>query len=234
MSSESVRLMREASDGSDFDIFAVPSRRGHDARRGGGDEGLGQGEQLDAEVGVELRRDVARQLEMLLLVLADGDVGRLIGEHVRGLEHRVGEQADARAFAVLAGLVLPLRHAVEPAHPRSAGEQPFELGMRGDARLVEQRRAVGVDARGNERGGHLDRVAGEHGGLDRDGDRVQVGEEEQTVIARLHAVLHRDPLLDRAQIVAEVEVAGGLDAGDDAQYSVLSHRSVRPERSRRA
>jgi hypothetical protein len=45
---------------------------------------------------------------------------------------------------------------------------------------------------------------------------VPVGEEEQAFAARLHLVLHPHPVADRAEIVAEVEVAGGLDAGNDA------------------
>ena len=68
----------------------------HDPRRGAAaDIRLGRDEQLDVEVGVELDRDVARQLDMLLLVLADRHVGRLVEQDVGRLEHRIGEQADA-------------------------------------------------------------------------------------------------------------------------------------------
>ena len=96
-SSLSVRLIRLMSDGSDLDILALPSRRRHDPRRrAAADERLGRDEQLDVEIGVELDRDVAGQLDMLLLVLADRHVGRLVEQDVGGLEHRIGEQADAR------------------------------------------------------------------------------------------------------------------------------------------
>ena len=57
--------------------------------------GSGGDEQFDVEVVVELDRDVAGQLDMLLLVLADRDVGGLVEQDVGGLEHRIGEQADA-------------------------------------------------------------------------------------------------------------------------------------------
>jgi hypothetical protein len=89
----------------------------------------GRDEQLGVEIIVELERDVAGELDMLLLVLADGDVGRAINQHVGRLQHRVGEQADARALAVLARLVLELGHAIEPTHPRGALEDPGELGV---------------------------------------------------------------------------------------------------------
>ena len=57
--------------------------------------GSGDGEQVDVVIGVELERDVAHQLDMLLLVLADGDVGRLVEQDVGGLEDRIGVEADA-------------------------------------------------------------------------------------------------------------------------------------------
>ena len=47
-------------------------------------------------------------------------------------------------------------------------------------------------------------------------DRVEVGEEEQALAAGFHRVLHPHPVADRAEVVAEVEGAGRLDAGNDA------------------
>src|SRR5204863_7292316 len=40
--------------------------------------------------------------------------------------------------SVLARLVLPLGHAVEPAHPRGAVEDPAQFGMRGNAGRSEE------------------------------------------------------------------------------------------------
>ena len=94
-SSLSVRLIRLMSDGSDLDIFAWPSRRlitrapvPPPMIR------LGQDEQVDVVIGVELDRDVAGQLDMLLLVLADRHVGRLVEQDVGGLEHGISEEPD--------------------------------------------------------------------------------------------------------------------------------------------
>ena len=54
---------------------------------------------------------------------------------------------------------------------------------------------------------------------------VEIRQEEQA----LALVLHRHPLLDRAEVVAEVEVAGRLDAGDDSHV----HSFVSAVRARR-
>src|SRR3546814_3498501 len=59
-----------------------------------------------------------------------------------------------------------------------------QFGVRSDARLVEQDRLFGIDPGGEQRGGHLDRVGGEFLRIDRDRQRVEIGEEEQAVAAR--------------------------------------------------
>ena len=82
------------------------------------------------------------------------------------------------------------------------------------ARLVEEDRALGVDPGGEQRRRHLARVASELGGVVIDGDRVEVREEEQA----LAHLLHRHPVADRAQIIAEMEVARRLDPGDDSHH----------------
>ena len=152
---------------------------------------------------------------MLLLVVADGDVGGIVDQDVGGLEDGVSEQADAGAFLILARLVLELGHAVEPAHARGALEDPGELGMGGDGALREQDRLFGVDPAGDQRGGHFADVGAQGGGIAVDGQRVEVGEEEQA----LGLVLHPLPAQDRAEEVAEVEPAGRLDPRDDAHHS---------------
>ena len=81
------------------------------------------------EVVVELDRDVAGELEMLLLVVADRHVGGEIGEDVGGHQHRIVVEPDRGVLAVLAGLLLELGHAVEPAEAGDAVEHPGELGM---------------------------------------------------------------------------------------------------------
>ena len=104
----------------------------HHARRRSGDDRFGQREEIrHLVIVVELLRDVARQLQMLLLVFADRHMRRLVDEDVGRHQHRIGVEADAGALLVLAGFLLELGHAVEPAEPRHAIEDPGKLGMCG-------------------------------------------------------------------------------------------------------
>ena len=73
--------------------------------------------------------DVARQLDVLALILTHGNAVRLIEQDVGGHEHRVGQQANAGALFRLGRFLLELRHAVGPAHGRDAVEQPGKLGV---------------------------------------------------------------------------------------------------------
>ena len=212
VSASSVRLMRDCSEGSDLDIFLVPSRKRHHARGLAQDHRLGQREQLDGEAAVERAGDVAGELQMLLLVLADRHVGRLVDQDVGRHQHRVGEQADRRVLAVLAGLLLELGHPVEPAHLADAAQHPGELGVRRDVALHEQDRALRVDAGGEQGGGRLAGVAAQLVGVLQRGQGVLVDQAVEAVIGRLQP----HPMPDRAQIVAQVDAGGRLDAGKDA------------------
>src|SRR5664279_3907033 len=65
------------------------------------DERLGNGERLPV-AGVEPLRESAGELEMLALVLTDGDALCLVEQDVRRLQHRVGEQAHAIVLGAVA------------------------------------------------------------------------------------------------------------------------------------
>jgi hypothetical protein len=86
------------------------------------------------EVVVELLGDVAGQLQVLFLVLADRHMGGAVEQDVGSHQARIGEQAERGVLAVLAGLVLELRHAVHPADAGDAVEDPGQLGVLHDAR----------------------------------------------------------------------------------------------------
>ena len=115
----------------------LPSLQAHDPGRRPGDDRLRQREEdtvrvaeridLVGKVVVEFLGDVARELEMLLLVVADRDVSGTIDENVGRHQVGVGVQPDRSVLAVLAGLFLELRHAVEPAEPGDAVEHPGQV-----------------------------------------------------------------------------------------------------------
>ena len=114
-----------------------------------------------SKVVVELLGDVARQLQMLLLVVADRHVGRPIEQNVGRHQHGIIVEADRSVLAVLARLLLELGHPVQPAEPSDAIEDPGELGMLGDPALVEDRVGLGIDAAGEKSRCHFSRRARE-------------------------------------------------------------------------
>ena len=211
-------------------LGAVAQR--HHARRRALDQRLGQREERVAEavradrvgeVVVELLRDVARQLEMLLLVLADRHVGGAIDQDVGRHQGRIGVEPDRGVLAVLAGLLLELGHAVEPAEARDAVEHPGELGVLGDLALVEDDVLLRIDAAGDEGRGHFADRARQLGRVLPDRDGVQIDHAIDAVVA----LLQLDELDDRAEIIAEMQVAGRLHAG---KHTLLERHGGDPRR----
>ena len=160
------------------------------------------------EVVVEFLRDVPGQFQVLLLVLADRHMGRAIGQDVG--RHQVGIRIETHGgvLAVLAGLVLELGHAVEPAEAGDAIEHPGELGMLGDLALVEHDVFVRVDAGRQEGRGDFADLPVQVMGVLRHGDRVHVDHAIDAVMG----VLHRHEALDGPEIIAEMKVSGRLNA----------------------
>ncbi len=192
-------------------LRAVPQR--HHARGRAQDQRLDHREESNAVVVVELGRDVVGQLEMLALVVAHRHAGRVVGMDVGRHQVRVDVQPGGDGLAVLAGLVLELRHAVQPAEPGHAVEDPGEPGVGVHGGLVEQDRAV-VDPCRQQRRRHAAARLCQGGRVLPGGDRVQVDDAEDAVVP----VLQRHPVADRAQVVAEGGHAGRLDAGEDALH----------------
>ena len=171
-----------------------------------------------AEPVVEALRQVAGQLQVLALVLADGNLVGLVQQDVGGLQDRVGEQPHAgHVRAGLGRLVLELDHPAGLAEPGQAAEHPGELGVLGHVALHEHGAAVRVEPGAEQLCGGDPGPAAQQRRVLRHGDRVQVDDAVERVVA----VLQRHPLAQRAQVVAEMErVGGGLDTG---QHSGSGH-----------
>ena len=151
---------------------------------------------------------------MLFLIFADGHMCSPVDKYVGGLQHWIGKQADAHAFAVLTSLILKLRHPVEPADARGAKQHPREFSMAGHTRLVEQDRTVGINAARDQCRGHFAGVCRQRGGIIIHCNCVQIGKEIQAVA--LHFILHLHPVFNRTQIIAKMQIPRGLNAGNDA------------------
>ena len=172
-----------------------------------------------AEVVVEFLRDVAREFEMLLLIVANRNVGRPINENVGRHKDGIVEEPDRRILPVLASLFFKLGHAVEPTEPRHTIKDPGELRMLRDPALVEDDVGFRIDAAGEKGRGHLAGGAPQLFGLVRKRHRMKV---DDAIDARMR-LLHLDEALDRAKIVAEVEIACRLNAREHA-FGKLRHR----------
>ena len=187
--------------------------QGHDARGRALDDRFRQDEQVDAVVVIELLGDVAGEFDVLLLVLTDRHVCRLVDQDVGRHQVWIDVQARTRGIAVLAGLVLELGHAVQPAEAGDAVEDPGEFRVRRHMALHEQGRARRIDARRDIAGRDFAGGAGQLRRFDAIcGDGVEIHHAEEALIV----LLHPDPIADRTEIVAEMEISGRLDAGQDA------------------
>src|SRR5579863_5584423 len=101
----------------------------------------------------------------------------------------------------------------------------MELGVFGDERLLEDYRFLRVEAGGEIVGDDFDGVLRDGGGVGVvAGKRVPVGDEIETIIGGI--ILQADPILQRAEIVADVQFAGGAHAAEDSVFR-FSGRSVR-------
>ena len=151
---------------------------------------------------------------MLLLVVAHRHMRRPVGEDVRRHQHGVNVKPDAGVLAVLARLLLELRHAVQPADARHAVQNPGEFRVRVNLRLVENDVLLRVHARRDKSRRDLARGAPQIGRVLLDRDRVHIDDAIDAIVI----ILQRHEFRDRAEIVAEMQIAGRLDAGENALF----------------
>jgi len=90
--------------------------------------------------------------------------------------------------------------------------------------LAERRRALGVEAGGEQERGQVERARPQIVGVVLDGDRVQVDDAEEPVAL----LLGRRVLAKAADQVAEVFAARGLDAREDSHdRSILTSKGTK-------
>ena len=200
---------------ADFDIFDVGSCRSITRAPAGGVTAAGTHERL-AEPVVEPDRDVAGDLDVLTLIVADRHLVGVVQQDVGGLERRVGEQSggDERRLS-LRGLVLELHHPRQLAERHRALHHPRQLAVLDDVALHEDRGDVGIEADRVHHRRQAQRVVADHARRLGDGERVQVDD----AVERVAVVLVVGPVPQRPQVVAEVDVAGRLDAREHAGHA---------------
>ena len=145
---------------------------------------------------------------MLALILAHGNVVRLIQQNVRRHECGICEKTAVYVVGVLGALVLKLRHAGKLAEHRVAVEYPAQLCVLVNVALHEKGVLLRVDAAGDVLRKLLKGAAAKLRRVLTHGERVQIGHK----VVAVKFVGSRSPVLDRTEVVAEMQVAGGLNA----------------------
>ena len=156
---------------------------------------------------------------MLLLVVAHGDIVRLIEQDVRRHQGGVGEEAAVDVVGIFRRLVFELGHAAELAEHSVAVEHPTQLRVGGDMGLDEQGVLLRVQAAGDVLGQLLQSAAAQGGGVLPHGNGVHV--RHKVVVVKLVGALH--PVLDGPQIGAKGQISAGLDAGEHDFFLLCFH-----------
>ncbi len=149
------------------------------------------------------------------LVLAHGHRRRLVHEDVRGLEHRVTEEAVGQQILLAQILLLILvgGNALQPAQRSDHGQQQVQLGVLRHPRLDEQGGELRIHAAGEPVDDHVPDVAGNDlPFLIGRRQRMPVGDEEIALVF----VLQPQPVLQHAVVVAQVQTAGRPHTGQHA------------------
>ena len=147
---------------------------------------------------------------MLLLILAHGHEVGLVEQDIGGHEGGVGKEAGIDIVGVLGGFVLKLGHAGELAEHGVAVQHPCKLAVGRHMGLDKEDALLRVKTAGNIVGQEHQGAAAQLRRVLTDGDGVLVGQEEVTV----KLLNHIGPMAQRPQIVAQMQIAAGLNAGD--------------------
>ena len=160
---------------------------------------------------VEGPHDLAAELQVRRLVLADRHAGGLVDGDIGRLEDRVVEQPHAVLDAVLTLLLIggcPFR----PRDRHDRVEDPGELRVLGQVRLTDEGALLRVEAHRQQVEHHLvGELAQERAVVDgRQGVEVDDG------VDRVELVLKRHVVDLRSKVIAQVRGAGGLNPAQDA------------------
>ena len=170
---------------------------------------------------VEALGHVAGQLHVLLLILPHRHKVRLVEQDVRRHQAGVGKQAGVDVVGVLGGFVLELGHAGQLAEHGVALQHPGQLRVLVHVGLDKNCVALRVQTAGDVLGHLLQSAAAElRRGLAH-GDGMHIGHKVEAV----ELVRPGAPVLDGPQVVAQVELAAGLDAGEHDFFLVFHSKT---------
>ena len=106
-------------------------------------------------------------------------------------------------------------NALEPAERRDIESSRWSSACSGTGDCMKILDFCGIEAGGEKIGGDFDGVLRDWRGVGVvRGQRVPVGDEVKAFVLRI--VLELDPVFERAEVVADVEAAGGAHAAQDS------------------
>ena len=153
------------------------------------------------------------QLEVLALVVSDRYPFGVVEQDVGALEDRVGEQTNPHRILAVT-LLLELGHPAQLAHGGGALEQPGHLNVLGDVALHEQGAALGIQSGGQEIERRLVGAGPQFVRVDVQGEGMEVDDGVEAVVG----ILVGNPIADRPQVIPQMEVATGLEAGQNSGH----------------
>ena len=163
---------------------------------------------------VEAHRHIAGDLDVLTLVLADRYLIGVVQDDVGGLKGWVGEQSSGDEVALALGrLVLELRHPAQLAERDRALHHPAQLAVLGDMALHEHRGDVGIEPDSEQHRRQTNGRLADHAWRLGHRQRMQIDDPVERV-----GMLTIDPVAQGTQVVAQMDIAGGLDAREHAGH----------------
>src|SRR3989442_8601208 len=125
--------------------------------------------------------------------------------------------------------VLDLSWACGPAGGGAGGKKQVQLAVCGQVGWNKHDATLGLESRRKQADRHVERALPQRRRVVGLGDGVQVHDAEQALVL----VLQPHPVLHGTEIIADVQLARGLNAGEDARHGLTSygrergHRKVR-------
>jgi hypothetical protein len=180
---------------------------------------------------IEAPDDLPRDLEVVDLVLAHGNLLALHDRDVHGLQDGIAEEAVVGDVALghVPEALLEGRDSLEPAERGDHAEEECHLGDLGHVGLPVEGRARRVDPRREEVEDEGPDVAGELiGPVEMRGEHVPVGDE----VERFSRLLEPEQVEDVAEPVADVHGTGRTVAREDARRGHAPDDTPRPVRDR--
>ena len=161
-----------------------------------------------SELLIHFPRQIARNLDVLFLVLADRHDVAVINQNVGRHQHWIAEESYHRSESAREFVFIGVRAFEQPLR-RNGRQNPGQLRDLRYIALFEERSAFGIETGRKKIDRNTPDVFAENVRVAHTGQRVIIGNE----IKRFALILKRDSGPHHAEIIADVQEAARLNAG---------------------